>query len=617
MNIATATSIKEKIAAIVRTATLASLLSAGGALMAFDLLRHLSEARQDVRTQADILALASQATVSFRDPKSADEDLSALRAKPTVAAAAIYDAQGELFVAWRQAGAAAMAPWKAPSQATQLTWRYVQALRPIQTDGEPIGWVLVTAEHQLLRRLLEYAGVLALVILGSLGLTQLLTNRLQRAVTEPILDISEVARKVLRGQTKALRATRRSNDEVGALVDAFNQMLAELNRRAERLQESNLAKDRFLATLAHELRNPLAPLRTGLEILKRDPTNGARSTSARATMERQLTHMVRLIDDLLDISRVNTGKFRLERAVISLAEILESAADACRPAFAAREQSFELRIDQPGAKVEGDAVRLTQAITNLLINANKYTQPGGHITAQMETGERTVAVTVQDNGIGLPPEAAGAIFGLFSQLGHGQSHTQGGLGIGLFLVRSIVELHGGSVTASSEGEGQGARFRIELPRADDAALSAGDHQRGKASDVHSPRRILVVDDNVDAAQTLASVLDMLGHATATAHDGPTALTLAPQFRPEAVILDIGMPGMDGHEVARRLRASPGGDALLLIAATGWGADVDKQRSVLAGFDQHLTKPVGIAAVESALADLDRRPGHWPMKEQPT
>ncbi len=599
-------SIRQKMNRVAFAATLAGLLVAGLVLAGIDLVRQLRASEVDLASQADILALSAQAPLSFQDAKAAGENLSTLRVKPQVAAAAVYDADGNLFASYRRAPLQRPLPARASAARGDIDVEYLRMVRPIVSAGEVLGTIYIEEAHGLLARALASVAVLAAVLAASLSVAYLVSNRLQRRVTGPILEISGVARQILRGETHAVRAEKRSDDEVGELVEAFNAMLGELGARADRLEESNRAKDRFLATLAHELRNPLAPIRTGLEILKRDPGNGPGAQRARATMERQVSHMVKLIDDLLDIARVNTGRFRIQPEPVSLRQVLEVALEACQPAMESNGLQLAVEHAEPDPVVVVDPVRLTQAVSNLVGNATKFTPEGGRISVRSTVDdERGLGIAVQDTGIGLATDELPRLFDLFSQVRTGQPYSKGGLGLGLFLVRSIAELHGGRVSASSAGHGQGACFEIWLPASvvrrrapgPEAPAAAG---AAPATPASAGRRVLVVDDNMDAAQTLAMMLQMLGHDAQTAFDGAAGLQAYEGFRPDVTVLDIGMPGMDGYEVARRIRARHG-RAAFLVALTGWGSEQDRADARLAGFDAHLTKPVSIEDLQGVLA----------------
>lgn len=379
------------------------------------------------------------------------------------------------------------------------------------------------------------------------------------------------------------------------------------------LREADHRKDEFLATLAHELRNPLAPIRNGLEILRRSGQLTGPAARARDMMERQLAHLVRLVDDLLDVSRISRGKVDLRLVRLTLQSVLDSALESSRPAIEASNHRLVMQLPTEPVWIDGDLTRLAQVVSNLLNNAAKYTPAGGRIelSAQVEGPQAVIRVT--DNGTGISADMLPRVFDLFAQVDHTLARAQGGLGIGLSLVKKLVELHGGDIRADSRGLGQGSRFTVRLPlaahTADNSTESASPMARLAASD--APCRVLVCDDNVDGAESLALMLGLLGHEVRTVHDGPAALATVPHWRPDAVLLDIGLPGMSGYEVARQMRNDPCLQGILLVAVTGWGTQDDQRRSAAAGFDQHLTKPVEVTALESVLASRLARAGHPP------
>lgn len=357
----------------------------------------------------------------------------------------------------------------------------------------------------------------------------------------------------------------------------------------EALRESDQAKDEFLAVLGHELRNPLAPLRTGLELLEQAPRNLELTESLLPMMDRQLSHLVRLVDDLLDISRISRGAIELQRSPLNLNTPIQAAVEQTRTLVKERRHRLVVQqADEPLA-VNGDFERLTQVFANLLGNAVKYMAAGGviRLTTQAEDGH--AVVRVRDTGFGIPPDRIRSLFKLFSQIPEHRDGAGGGLGIGLALSRRLVEMHGGTIEAKSEGLGHGSEFIVRLPvsRAD-VESSASVRRDSSGGPV---RRVLIVDDNVDAAEGLRMLLEMQGHSVEAAYDGPAALRRIEASSPDIVLLDLGLPGMDGVEVARRARALPHGDDMLLVAVTGWGQDEDRQRTGEAGFDLHLTKPV--------------------------
>jgi len=371
------------------------------------------------------------------------------------------------------------------------------------------------------------------------------------------------------------------------------------------LREADRRKDEFLATLAHELRNPLAPIVTGLELLKRaDDANIAGET--RATMERQVRHMVRLIDDLLDMSRISRGKLQLKRSVADFGEVAKSAVEAVRPLLDELEHRLALSLPDRRTLIDADSHRLAQVISNLLTNAARYTPRGGRIRLAALVLDRELEIQVSDTGIGIAPELQQRIFEMFAQVDPAVHGSGGGLGIGLALVRSLVELHGGTVGVHSGGENQGSCFVVRLP----IVVAPRDLPRPVAE--HPARRragryrVLVVDDNRDAKETLSRLIRMLGHQVETASDGAEAIGAAESFQPEIVVMDLGMPVMDGFEAAKRIRQQPWGTGMMLVAATGWGQDHDKQRTRVAGFDHHLVKPIELAELQKVF-DLAGQP----------
>lgn len=392
---------------------------------------------------------------------------------------------------------------------------------------------------------------------------------------------------------------------VGVTVDITRRKRAEKALRA-----ANRRKDEFLATLAHELRNPLAPLRNSIEILRRCGDAGPTVAQVRTMMERQVDTMTRLVDDLLEVARISRGNIDLRQEAVDLPTVIHNAIETSRPLI--ERAGHELTVSLPFAPLplRADPVRLAQVLSNLLSNAAKYTDPGGHIEIFARQDGDTVVLTVRDNGIGIPAEMLPHVFELFSQVDRSCGRTQGGLGIGLSLVERLVQLHGGTVTAHSGGPGKGSEFTVRLPLAEARSFPAPPPEAPAAGVAEPPPRqlyrTLIVDDNHDAADSLNTMLSLMGAESAVAYDGPSALELGERFRPEAILLDIGMPGMDGYEVARRIRQHPELRKARLIALTGWGQPEDRHRAKQAGIDHHLLKPVDTAALEDL---LDRTRAH--------
>ncbi len=382
---------------------------------------------------------------------------------------------------------------------------------------------------------------------------------------------------------------------VGVHRDITDQRAAE-----DALRDTDRRKDEFLATLAHELRNPLAPIRTGLQIIKLSPDT-SHANAARDMMERQVGHMVRLIDDLLDVSRISSGKIELRKERLDLRAVIAAALEASRPLVDAARHELTMKLPDDPVWLDGDLTRLAQAIGNLVNNAAKYTSDGGLITLSARQEENEAVVTVTDTGVGIPREMLPEVFEMFTQVNRTLDRAQGGLGVGLTLVRRLVELHGGRVEVHSAGSSLGSTFTVRLPVSTGSRSEERVEPQGHVESRSDRQRVLVVDDNVDAAECLALLLDLMGHETRMVHDGPSALIAAREYQPSAVLLDIGLPGLDGYEVAKQLRQDPAFDATTLVAITGWGSEDDKLRSRNAGFDFHLTKPVEAAEVTRVLA----------------
>jgi signal transduction histidine kinase/ActR/RegA family two-component response regulator len=361
--------------------------------------------------------------------------------------------------------------------------------------------------------------------------------------------------------------------------------LAESARAEYALRLADQRKDEFIATLGHELRNPLAPLATGLHLLKQSdgPTDPVVEV-----MERQVNHLIRLVDDLLEVSRITRGLIEVRSDPVDLSFVIRSAIETSRPAIESARHKLSVQLPSDPISVIGDSVRLTQVFANILTNAAKYTNAGGEIWLTVTRDDADVTVSIKDNGIGIPPEHLSSVFDMFTQVNRSSRRTQGGLGIGLTLVRSLIEMHGGHVEARSDGPGRGSEFVVRLP----AAATVPAHTSPAITSTQKPltTRVLIVDDNRDAADMLANLLGRLGSPVRAVHGGEAALLALDAFRPEAILLDIGMPDMDGYSVARSIRRHPQHRHTLLIALTGWGQEQDQVRARAAGFDHHLIKP---------------------------
>ncbi|MDQ6619408.1 MAG: ATP-binding protein [Pseudomonadota bacterium] len=437
---------------------------------------------------------------------------------------------------------------------------------------------------------------------------------LARVLTRDVHDLEAFSRNVVRRGFSSERAPLSGSAEVASLAGSINEMLDRLHEQnaalrddreklaqlANALTEADQRKDEFLATLSHELRNPLAPLRNSVHLLRQGDTTAA--PALYEMMERQLNHLVRLVDDLLEVSRISRGTLVLRKERTALGEVIRNALDTSQPLISSGGHELHVSMPQEAIWVDGDAVRLAQVLSNLLNNAAIYTPPGGSLWLELTRDGDYAKLAVRDNGPGLTEDELPRLFRMFSR-GTASGRGDSGLGIGLALARSIVELHGGSVEARSEGAGKGSEFCLRLPLST-AQVSSVVTRPAASQGVHG-RRILVVDDNRDAAASLSMVLQTLGADSRDVHDGMAALAVLATFRADVVLLDIGMPGMDGYEVARQIRNRDPADGPVLVALTGWGTESDRQRAHDAGFQYHLTKPAEIATLEELLARIAR------------
>jgi signal transduction histidine kinase len=429
----------------------------------------------------------------------------------------------------------------------------------------------------------------------------------------PVPIVPEILRAKVAVFAELYRKTRQLERLNAELESRVSERTAELEAAAARLRESeerlrdaDRRKDEFLAMLAHELRNPLAPIRTAVQLMRFKELPDEQRARARDIIERQVEQLVRLIDDLMDVSRITRGMITLHREPIDLTAVIARAVETTRPMIDARRQELTVGLPAAALRVEGDSTRLAQVVGNVLNNASKYTPEGGRIRLGLCTEGRQAVITVSDTGIGIPAEMLGHVFDLFTQVNRALDRSHGGLGIGLALVRKIVEMHGGTVSASSQGVDQGTEIEIRFDLLAVTSLAAEERAGGDPASLPEQlpaRRILVVDDNEDAAALIAVLLKLAGQEVITAGGGAEALAIAERMRPDVVFLDLAMPGLNGYETAQRIRQQPWGRDLRLIALSGWGQRRDRALTAEAGFSAHLVKPVSEAQLLSVLADL--------------
>ncbi|HEX2139563.1 MAG TPA: ATP-binding protein [Woeseiaceae bacterium] len=622
-------SVRRKVLVIVLVTTFVALLVSAIALLTYEARGYRSFLFSDVTTQADILARTSAPALAFNDAAAATATLAMMSSRPVIDAAAIYTADGKLFATYRQIGNTRPFPDTAEARGPQVEGRAMTLFHPIVENNQLLGTVYLRAKYELADRVVDYLLILGAVMLVSLLVAALVSMWLQGSVTGPILAVTDVARRIVEDRDFNLRAAKTTEDEVGTLVDAFNAMLAEVSERQQALEDSNrklhqesedrknaeislrLAdkhKDEFLATLAHELRNPLAPMVNAVSLMRSPKATEATSEQARDIIQRQLSHMIRLVDDLLDVSRISRGKLTVRREPVELAKILENAVDTVRPLLEREHQALSIEIPERPIFMQADPVRLSQVFANLLNNASRYTQSGGKIGLTAAVHGNTARITVSDNGKGIAAEDLSGIFAMFAQDQDAGQRVQAGLGVGLALAKRLVELHGGSIQAESPGAGKGSTFTVQLPVK--AALTSEQGRpvaAAKALPAGACARILLVDDNVDFATSLSFLLQEMGHEVCVAHNAEEALARAGEFQPDFAFLDIGLPVIDGYELARRLQALLRSD-IPLVAISGCGQEEDRRRAREAGFAWYLVKPVGLESIRSALNSLAARRG---------
>jgi signal transduction histidine kinase len=622
MRLLHATTVRAKLIVMALATSFAALLLCSAAMLIYELSTFQQSWIDDMQGQAEIVALASAPALNFNDAAAARQNLSLLQVRPQILAGAIYGADGHLFAAYAKSVMQTPVFLDHPlPPGHRIDGDRLMLYYAIADHGEQLGTVYLEARYPGRERLLSYASILAAAMLCSLLLAAAVASRLQRGITQPLAAVTAVARQVMELRDFSLRVPRATSGEIGTLVDAFNAMLAEVGRRAAELQDTNhtleremtvrhqaeqallLAdrrKDEFLATLAHELRNPLAPIRTGLDIMRINPNDAAGGLRARTIMERQLRQMVRLVDDLLDVSRINTGKLAVKRETTSLQASIADALDVVRPLM--EQYGHQLAVEVPPAPIllEGDPTRLTQILSNLLNNAARYTPRGGQASLLVEVRDAQVLVRVRDNGIGIAPAMLDEIFQMFVQADASLERSSAGLGVGLSLARRLAELHGGTLVGHSPGLGQGSEFVLTLP----LPASSPAQQSADGDRVHEAgRRILLTDDNVDFVDSMGVLLGALGHEVLVTHDGAEAVAAAPAFAPDFAFLDIGMPGMNGYDLARALRGMPALRHTVMVALTGWGQQKDRELATEAGFDAHLVKPVSFEQIETMLRTM--------------
>ena len=621
-------SVRKKLMAVVLATTAVALLLMGTSMMMHDLRTYHETWLNDLFVQANLIGYATAPALQFDDKKVARENLNLLSLRPRISAAAIYTARGALFATYvRDEAQQTRFPSQPEADGYKVEGREIALFERIEVNNEIVGTMYLRARYELIERLYSYLIILGAVMATSLVVAGLMAAWLQGTLLNPILGMTEVARQVMTRRDFSQRVAKTTDDEIGYLVDTFNSMLAEIGRRAQALEESNRSlehetaerrvaqealslvdkrKDEFLATLAHELRNPLAPLRNALEIIRTSASDAKAVQSARDMMERQLRQLVHLVNDLLDVSRITTGKLTLKLERAELRTIIDIALETAGPLIRTRQHSLVVQAPRTPVHLMVDVTRLAQVFVNLLNNAAKFTSPSGQITFTAEAEGEVLTVRVGDTGIGLSPDMLPVIFEMFAQADRSLEREQAGLGVGLSLARHLAELHGGSIEASSAGLGHGSTFVLRLPCVVPAvAEETGAGSRPNLLGETPVLRVLLADDNIDFVESLSLILQVSGHEVRVAHDGAAALEVAAAFLPDFAFLDIGLPRINGYDLARQLRQAPATRQCVLIAVTGWGQEDDKRRAREAGFDHHMVKPVEPDQILEVLSTFKR------------
>ena len=608
-------SLRRKVTALVVSTTLLTLTVIAIVLLYASVTRYRAATIADLQTQAEIVGRASAPALDFNDPLEAERDLAMLAAREDVLRATLYAADGSVFAKYAREGEIAPVPAKTRAPGFEIKGNRLTLAYPIFEDKERLGTLVLVAHYGVRAHVLGYVFVLLGVLAGALVAALLLAAWLERAVTEPVLSVVETARRIAEKRDFSVRAVKSTEDEIGTLADAVNDMLVDLEREIterrsaeETLLVVDRRKDEFLATLAHELRNPLAPIRNALYLMSMPGIDARTLGEARSIIERQVRQLVRLVDDLLEVSRITTGKLALRKERVELRGIASAALEAVEPLILEKGHRLSLSLPPEGLSIEADPTRLAQIFTNLLNNAAKFTPPGGSIEFSLEVADGEMVGRVRDDGVGLRAEMIEPIFEMFAQADRSLERTTMGLGVGLSISRKLAELHGGTLRATSEGPGTGAEFVVRIPAFPRLSAEKGSPGNEAAGTHESagPRGVLIVDDNRDFALTLGRLLRSRGYEVRVEHDGAAGLAAAVDFRPAVALLDLGMPKLNGYDLARRLRTLPATARSTLIAVTGWGQEDDRRRSQAAGFDGHLVKPIDPDALFQLLQGVRAR-----------
>jgi signal transduction histidine kinase/ActR/RegA family two-component response regulator len=607
-------SIRYKLLVLTLTSTASALVLAAGGFVVWDIAEFRSAVRQDVLAQSVMVAENSGASLTFGDDQVAREILSVLRVRPRMEMACLYRQNGVLFTSYhRDPNAACPSP---PPGRSFFGWEAFDVVAPVTVNSEQIGTLYTRRElGDLYARLrVGTATVLSLLVLA-FGVSLLTSARMQRSIASPLLELADTARTISDTRNYALRATSASQDEVGTVMHAFNEMLDRIAEALERERAANRLKDEFLATLSHELRTPLNAVLGWTRLLRSSRLEEGAQSRALEAIERNARAQVRLIEDLLDMSAIVRGKPRLNIRETDLAAIVDAALDVVRPAAVAKRLALHIDIAVRPAMTHGDSSRLQQAVWNLLSNAVKFTPPDGEVWVRLER-DHDYRLTVRDSGPGIDPSFLPLVFEPFRQADGTLTREHGGLGLGLAIAKQWVELHGGVIHARSPGRGYGATFEIFLPSVIAKSTQSVTHDSGIAPLPAMPvdrallrgLHVLVVDDDEDARALLETALTRFGARVDVASGVAEAWTALERRRPDVLLSDIGMPTEDGYALIRQLRTRPpsvGGD-IPAVAVTAYASADDEAAAVAAGYQAHIAKPIDPAHVARIVATLGRR-----------
>lgn len=589
-------SIREKLTAITLASSASALLFAATGFFIWDVVEYRLQIARDLVVLARTLGENSSAPLAFADERAAGETLAVLELHPNIAAACIYDAAGRPFATYFRNGAGSCPG--TPADFLDVGWTAARLAGPVMLERNRIGTLLLERDMSDLRRRIAIGGatVAGLLVVATL-MALLIGARLQRAITRPLLQLADTARRVSGSSDYSLRAQVASNDEVGVVVRSFNDMLNRIEERTRELVDANRLKDEFLATLSHELRTPLNAVVGWVRVLRSTNLPPATHAKALESIERNARLQAALIEDLLEVSRIVTGKLRLDVRPCDLAAIIDAAVEVVQPAATAKGIRIATELARP-APAEGDPDRLQQVVWNLLSNAVKFTPHGGHVTARLVHAGDGYVITVADNGIGIEPSFLPHMFQRFRQGDASPTREAGGLGLGLAIVRQLVELHGGTVSVESEGRGKGATFHVHLPAAP-ARVVLQPTAPPKASrpllppdDFLQGMQVLVVEDEDDARELLKTILESRGAHVSAARSAAEALAALDRAVPDVIVSDIGMPVEDGYSLMKRIRQRPAtaGGSVPAVALTAYAAERDRQQALAAGYQAHMPKP---------------------------